>query len=685
MLHRTRRPCSVTALSAAGLAALLLTAGASADAHASDRYGGVWHEGVATGAFVPLEAGMTFAALQQYRTYWDDLRITDFEIQEQGCPAEEIDLTASQWEEGTFYDELLVYESLEAFESGLAVKCDEGMVLHDFERWNPECERGANEQYIALFREGECDVEFLPYVELSDVWDFGNVVPDANESGYEAVDFEVGDDGEEVMAVFYGGGAPQYFETLDRPDFESVMIDNEGQYRLEDMESFRSEETRYVSGLWSLSEERDDHEVGEVYGMFGRLLYMDQYTRKLEDFEVYPDAVDQRFVNVISQYLSMPQAYGFAVLQGGDVVADGGSGFAVRPVDSSGPGIAMTSESVGVSASVTKLVTTLGVIRYAEQYSGTGDWLDTYMVDVLPPDFQTFGAGVEQIKLRDLLTQQTGLETFDPPEGFDWTQDQLGWRELMKAWLELPLETNLNPQPRKYQNIHFELLALIMDEVVLPPIVPGADPWRTWVNDEVFAPVGIGPRKCYGTGGDARSYPFAWSNTSPGVYFAPNNWECGGNGTGIGMFWISPMDMAVLADGIRNGTVISSGRADDLLADGQGLDESNGVQYYTPALDTDANTIGEEIHSKNGGLIGGNGQDTVGMETITIMYDDLDHDDDGNGDYRYEIGHTELSVALTVNSTPIATGDPCPNDMCTRLFPAPWSMAVEALMQPEDW
>lgn len=684
MFHRSLRSRSVTALSAASLTALVLCAGFSQQAQASDRYGGVWHEGVATGAFVPLEAGMTFAALQQYRTYWDDLRITDFEIQEQGCPAEEVDLTASQWEEGTFYDELLVYGSQQAFENGLAAKCEQGMVLHDFERWNPGCERGAQEQYIALFREGDCDMELPPYVEISDVWELNNVVVDANDNGYEAVDFELGQDPQEVMAVFYGGGNYQYFETLDRPDFESVMIDNEGQYRLEDMESFRTEETRYVSGLWNLSEARDDHEVGEVYGMFGRLLYMDQYDRKLEDFEVYPDAVDQRFVNAISQYLSMPQAYGFAVLQGGDVVADGGGGFAVRPVDSSSGGIPMTSQSVGVSASVTKLVTALGVIRYAEQYGGPGDWLDTYMVDVLPPDFQELGPGVEQVTLRDLVTQQTGLATFDPGT-FDWTQDQLGWRELMKEWLTMPLETTLDPQPRKYQNIHFELLALIMDEVVLPPIVPGADPWRTWVNDEVLSPVGIGPRKCYGSGDDARSYPFAWSTTSPGVYFSPNLWECGGNGTGIGMFWISPMDMATLADGIRNGTVISKDRAADLLAEGQGLDENNGVQYYTPALDTSGSTIGEAIHSKNGGLIGGNGQDTIGMETITIMYDDLDHDDDGNGDYRYEIGHTELSVALTVNSTPIATGDPCPGDVCTRLFPTPWSMAVEALMLPEDW
>ena len=232
MFRHKLRSRSVISVSAAGLAALALSAGLSSDAHASDRYGGVWHEGVATGAFVPLEAGMTFAALQQYRTYWDDLRITDFEIQEQGCPAEEVDLTASQWEEGTFYDELLVYGSLQAFENGLAAKCDEGMVLHDFERWNPECERAGNERYVALFREGDCNVEFVPYVEFSDVWEFNNVVMDANESGYEAVDFELGQDPYEVMAVFYGGGNAQYFETFDRPDFESVMIDNEGQYRL---------------------------------------------------------------------------------------------------------------------------------------------------------------------------------------------------------------------------------------------------------------------------------------------------------------------------------------------------------------------------------------------------------------------------------------------------------------------
>jgi len=685
MLHRTHRSRSVTTLCAASLAALVLCAGSASEAHASDRYGGVWHEGVATGAFVPLEAGMTFSAMQKYRTsYWDDLRITDFEIHEQGCPAEEVDLTASQWEEGTFYDELIVYGSLPAFETGLIAKCEEGMVLHDFERWNPQCEREGNEQYVALFREGDCNLELTPYVELSDVWEFGNLVPGINESGYEVVDFEIGDDNDEVMAVLYGGGNAQYFETLDRPDFESEMIDNEGQYRLEDMEGFRNEETRYVSGLWNLTEARDEHEVGEVYGMFRRLLYMEQDSRKLEDFEVYPGVVDQRYANAISQQLSMPQAYGFAVIQGGDVVADGGSGFAVRPVDDPGGGVAMASDSVGVSASVTKLVTALGVIRYAEQQPGPDDWLDTKMVDVMPSDFTEFGEGVDQVTLRDLVTQQSGLVEFDGG-GFDWTVDQAGWRDLMKAWLAEPLETTFDPQPRKYQNIHFELLALIMEEVVLPPIVPGPDKWRTWVNDEVFAPVGIGPRKCYGSGNDARSYPLAWSNTSPGVFFAPNNWECAGNGTGIGMFWISPMDMAILADGIRNGTVISSDRADDLLAEGQGLDENNGVFFYTPAFDTDANTIGEAIHSKNGGLLGSNGPDLVGMETITIMYDDLDHDDDGNGDYRYEIGHTELSVALTVNSTPVATGDPCPDDVCTRLFPTPWSMAVQALMMPEDW
>ena len=688
------RQRTVTILSAAGLAALCSSVSLPSEARASDRYGGVWHEGTATGLFVPLEAGMSFAALQQYRSNWDDLRITDFEIHEQGCPAEEVDLTASQWEEGSFVDELLVYANLNDFENGLVAKCDEGMVLHDFERWNPYCEE-EGEQYIALFRESGCDVEFPPYVEISDVWELGDVIIDANGMGYEAVDFELADldpsarfpvTSPEAMAVFYGGSNAQHFETFDRPDFESTMLDHDGQYVLEDMESYRAEETRYVSALWNLEESRDEHEVGEVYGMFGRLLYMEQSTRKLEDFEVYPNAYDRRFEDTFAQELGFPQAHGFAVMQGGDVVAKGGDGLAIRPVDSSNLGVAMTANTVGVSASVTKFVTALGVVKYAQLHPGPGDWLDTYMVDVLPSDFGDFGPGVDQITIRDLITQQTGLQTFVPEPGSDFINNVAGWRKQMIDWLTLPVETTTSPKPRKYQNIHFELLALIMDEVELPPIVPGTDPWKQWLNDEVFAPAGIGWRDCFPNPGDARDYPYEWSATSTGVYFTEPNWLCAGGGTGIAMAWISPMDMAKLADGIRNATIVDSDRADEILAWGMGLDEADGVTVYQPDNDNVGSTIGEAIHSKNGGLGTTNAQgDIVGMETVTVMYDDLDHDDDGNGDYRYEIGHTELSVALTVHSSPIDTDDPCPNGMCTRLYPVPWVMIVDALLLPEDW
>ncbi len=688
---RARIVCSLSLCSLAALAVL----GTTSVAKASPRYGGVWHEGTATGAFVPLEAGFSFIALQQYRTYWDTLRITDFEIHPTDCPADELDLTASQWEEGSWRDELLVYSSMSAFETGLEQMCDEGMVLHDFELWDSECEEQV--QYIALFREGDCDPEFAPVIKLSDVWDFGTMVADANDAGYEAVDFEIVEPESSeppLLAVFYGGERLQTFATLDRPDFESTMLDNEGTHVLQDMESYRAEETRYVCALWNLQEGRDEHEVGEVYGMFSRLLYMDETTRKLEDFEVYPDVYDRRYEETFNGHLDQPQAFGYAVVQGGDVVAEGGGGLAVRSNDtpSNQPGIAMTADTIGVSASVTKLVTTLGVIAYAETLSDPDGWLDSSITTVLPADFVDLGEGVADVTIRELLTQHSGLEKFTTTPGSDFISDPAGWRGQLVEWLMLPIDSGTQPKPRKYQNVHFELLAIIMNEVVLPPLMPGPEPWQDWVNAQVFAPVGVGWRDCFRNANDALSYPYEWSPNAYGVSFSPAGWSCAGGQTGVGMFWVSPMDMAKLADGIRNGVIIDPDRADDLFDVGMGLDAADDITAYSAASDWSSNTLGEAIHSKNGGLIGWNSDlEWVGMETVVVMYDDHDVGDNGGPEYDYDVGSSELSLAIAVHSTPISKYDVCDFDdetvlpPCTRLYPAPWSMIVEALLLPEDW
>ncbi len=674
-------------------------------AAAADRYGGVWHEGTATGAFVPLHANFSFAALEQYRKSWSEMRITDFEIVEQGCPAEEADLTVSQWENGEFEDDLVVYPDLTAFEQGLEQMCDAGFVLHDFEQWTSWCEEPDGlTGYAALFREGECNTEMLPHVVIDDVWAFESLVPGWNEQGFSMVDFEVVDlpvgqppkwePEREIIGVFYGDPKAQLFRVSERPDFEASMRDFDGALVLDDHESFRYEEIRFVAGLWNEEEGRDEHEVGEVHGVFSDLLYMEADSRKLEDVEVYPDVEDRRFADTFAPYFGFAQAYGFSVMQGGDVVAADANGLAQRPEPqpSNNLGIVMSPWTRGVSASVTKFVTAMGVMTYADQYSAPGqDWLDTSIAGLLPSDFQDLGDGVGDVTVRELLRQQTGLVNFDSG-GIDPQVDPAAFRAKMVDWLQNDRAMSGSSLPFNYQNAHFDLLAIMMDEELLVPLVPGPDRWKEWVNAEVFAPAGIGSRDCGHNAGDALSYPFDWTNADSGKKWFDAPWPCAGDGSGAAMFWISPQDMAMLGDALRSGALVGPSYVEDTLALNMGLD---------PFLQTDSDpaTRGEQLRWKNGGIGQNNDSgELTGSETLLLFYDDFNFDDDlcvcppmqtcgyCDNDYRYELGHLGFSAGIAIHSANVSTYDPCiQNGGCTREFPAPWDLFDEAIRKSEDW
>jgi len=671
---------------------------------ASDRYGGVWHEGPASGVFVPLAANFSVAALQQYRSSWAEMRVTDFEIVEKGCPAEEADLTVSKWEDGEFEDELLIYSDLTDFEQGLEQMCEDGFVLHDFEQWTSWCEEPDGlTGYVALYRRADCNTEMMPQVVIDDLWAFESVVPTWNEQGYSVVDFEVVDrpvnqypqwePERDVIGVFYGAPKSQLFRVSDRPDFEAAMIDFDGSMVLQDHESFRYEDIRFVAGLWDEGEGRDDHEVGEVRGVFSELLYMDADSRTLEDVEVYPDVEDRRFADTFAPYFGFAQAYAFSVMQGGDVVASDGNGLAVRPEPqpSNNLGIPMTPSTRGVSASVTKFVTAMGVITYADQYSVQGqDWLDSPIGGLLPTDFVKLGDGVADVTVRELLRQRTGLVPFDSG-GIDPAVDPTGFREKMVEWLQNDRAMSGPSLPFNYQNAHFDLLAVLMDEEVLTGLVPGPDRWKQWINAEVFAPAGIGPRDCGHNSGDALSYPFHWTSAGSGKKWFGASWSCAGSSSGAAMFWISPQDMAALGDALRSGALVGPSYVEDTLALNMGLDPFS-------QTDSDPNTRGEQLRWKNGG-IGQNNEygELTGSETLLIFYDDYNFDDDVcfcpaqscsycDNDYRYERGHLGFSAGIAIHSANVSTYDPClQSGTCTREFPTPWALFDEAIRKPEDW
>ena len=656
-------------------------------ASGADRYGGIWHPGKGTGLFVPLSAGMTWGDVLSYRQSWgaaNSFRITDIEVVPKGCPSDRRDLFATQWEEGTWADKLYVVSSISAVQNALSNECRLGYRLKDFEIWDSDCSEPV--KYILLFRQDGKPCSKTPILASQASSKFGGLVSNYVSLGYTLADFEIvpgASNDPTILGAWYPGPSTQKFEVLDREAFEAEMTAQEGHMTLMHMESFRRQVGqfpvpswwRYVAGLWETlpGTNADDHEVGEVYPKFKDLVYKEPSQRQLVDFEVYPDTNDDRFGQALNSHLAgVTGGYAVAVIQAGEVVATHAVGYARRPAEGN---LGMTVDVRGPVLSVTKFFTALGVLRYAETKPDPNAWLDTPMTQHLPPDFVSFGPGVSTVTLRELLTQKTGLAEFTPSGSP--VDDPVGWREQMKSFLSQPLADPTKAY--QYQNIHFDLLALLMEEVELPPIVNSAHRWSDWMNQQVFAKAGVGPFLCGGTAADALSYPL--NVVEPGLQWNDGNWDCAGSGTGAAMFWASTLDLARVNAAFRAGKIVSPAMVSMVLAQGLGLDPDY------PDNDGSPDTIGEELYKKSGRICSYSGSHSAGSETLIARFDDYNFDDDPmsplapqTNDSPYEVGYRDFDIGIMVHSTPYA-GE-CFTD---RIYPSLRKMLREAVLKKENW
>ena len=725
MLARPERPPRSISLTDLVVAAILVLATSLPSFAAADRYGGVWHPGKGTGAFVPIATGMKLEHVMAYRESWGEdssLRLTDIEVVAKGCPADTTDVFATKWETGEWNDKIEIYSSIGELESAARNECENGYELVDFEIWRTHCE---GDLFIGLFRETEkCTAEPEIIIDGTSIETFAGLLTQRKQEGYRLVDFELDiplstiNPPVDVVGVWYPGTSQQEFYDLNRPDFEAEMLAREGTMTLVDMESYRAMEfltdipERHVVGLWEVlpDENADDHEVGETYSKFSDLIYMDENTRNLVDFEVYADTLDRRFARVIERYFDYGGGASIAVLQSGELVSEGTRGFAKLP-EASQPGQLMTISTRGAVASVTKFITTLGVMRYADYVLGDLSWIDEAMVDHLPNDFGPFGAGVENITIRDLLRHTSGLSEFQPTS--DLLNAQQDWRDEMIAFLGEPLPTDPTLVPG-YQNIHFELLALIMDEVELPKFLNDPEPWTWWIENQVFAFAGIGPLDCGGNPGDALPHPVSGGPSAKD--WIDSSWSCAGFGTGAAMYWASPLELAKLSWAVRDNAFLSPAAVELIYSDGLGLD-------WAYANDGDSDTSGERIYGKGGGLGRCEWPDQVGAETLMARYDDYDVDDtdarkkvvvgpesggpvtpgpatptsgsssqpDHEGssdDYAYNPGGRDFDVGLMVHRSAYSgcpTVEEFEEGNIPRGFPTPLELLQEAVLQPEDW
>ena len=688
----------------------------------ADRYGGVWHQGKDSGVFVPLHAGMMWADVLQYRILWgrqNSFRITDIEVDSTSCPSNQGGPFATKWEKGSWQDRLAIYYSLAAFKTAIHNQWKLGFQLVDFEIWGGHCQN-IGPAYIALYREAvPSPYRTPPKVDSTWLTSLQSTINDYAKSGYKLVDFEIDKapmnqslpSPVEALGVWYAGSAKQEYLVLERSQFEAEMTNRDSTSTLMDMESDRLKlypqkpPTRYVAALWENFSKNniDEHEVGEVYTKFKELIWLQDHSRKMIDFEVYPNTIDKRFGVVFGKYLNnLGGGSAYAVLQAGELIAGSAHGWARRAFTDPNngtqyPGKVMELDTRGPVASVTKFFTALGVLRYAETrhfphgYRWVDEWLDEPMIHHLPIDFHSFGPGVETVTIRDLLRQTTGLAEFTARKiSIDNllgpTHNSARWRKDMRDWLSQPLADS--SKAYKYQNIHFELLALIMDEVELPGVISSLTPWHDWMNQQVFANAGVGPLLCEPTNGDALSYPLTFS--TQGVEWI-NSWPCNGYGTGIGAFYASTLDLAKVSAAVREGKILSTVTARKIFEQGLGLDPPY------PDGDGKIETGGEELYTKNGGLCGNNSQGQVsGTETLIARYDDYNFDDDGlhylgmgspKNDYIYEVGFLDFDFGIMIHSSPYSVGMPCPSkEFATpRNFPTPKEMLQEAFLLPENW
>jgi D-alanyl-D-alanine carboxypeptidase len=184
--------------------------------------------------------------------------------------------------------------------------------------------------------------------------------------------------------------------------------------------------------------------------------------------------------------------YVYAVTQSGNLVRSGATGWARRPGDENPLPHSLGKRSMIFS--VSKVITAVAALQLLDRRGLTPDSL---MAPWLPPDWP-LGPGVAELTFRELMTHTSGLSSVQTS-----SVDVQGW-DAMRDSLEVGV---VLPKTRNYLNLNYALF-----QVLIPSLWRGLDDgpsasnplsenfvsfwYRTYVNDFVLQPSGIGIRDC---------------------------------------------------------------------------------------------------------------------------------------------------------------------------------------------
>jgi CubicO group peptidase (beta-lactamase class C family) len=258
--------------------------------------------------------------------------------------------------------------------------------------------------------------------------------------------------------------------------------------------------------------------------------------------------------------------YGYAInFDGQTLAAVGGDGQARTGADA--PQRDFNSLTEMEISSVSKTVTATAILHILQSQPGGLDAaLNTLLADYLPSDW-TPGANVQNVTLRHLLTHSSGFLEEGNTIGVNFESYSQNTFTNLRSLVQAPLPAptfeadDVYATPRwgsSYNNANFSLLA----KVVLPKLLnPGINLtaanyanrdatsggiYKEYVQDEIFAPLGIVADLAPTDVNPAKGYNLATAEVSPGLS------QSNLTNTGGAFGWkMSARELATFLDGIR--------------------------------------------------------------------------------------------------------------------------------------
>ncbi len=427
-----------------------------------------------------------------------------------------------------------------------------------------------------------------------------------HQAGWHLIDIETyRDNGVQYWAAVWDEGVKdEWLYAWPRERFESVQEFLDGSQQLVDMESWREEGVRMVAGLFNRASDPAAMETGENWPKF-LSLWQDHSKkgRRLVDLEVYPDTIDRRWRDTFADVLGgRAMGWSYAVMESGVLAEAGAGGWARAPYEWVNGSVPMQPDSVMSVASITKLMTVVGILERHEQLGPDFSFIDWPIAYYLQGYYSGIHPSIWDVTIRDVLSQRTGMQ--EPNDQSSPTWDELGsnYTQRIGKWLTMPRVGTPGTGPATYYNHYFNLLILILEAST------GQD-YEAWMNTNVYGPLGIGPLaggpKALNT--DPLYYKelpdiaFGTSFSQPGdsCFEGPSNGGC---------WYASAIDVARLVASFRDGTILEPATVKMM--------EDEVMAWYPWPPSTGP------YHQKNGGLCDGKARG-LGADVMALT-DDFD-------------------------------------------------------------